>query len=62
MCEDDESNSSSDVGTAEESNDLIEMKRRFTLVTAEEPIPLTKYDLNHHPLIVEHISQLTNGI
>lgn len=36
-------------------NEIIEMKRRLTLVTAEEPIPLNEDDMKHHPSIIEDI-------
>lgn len=40
---------------AEDSPELFDMKRRFTLVTAEEPIPLNAEDLQEHPSIIDTI-------
>lgn len=39
--------------TIEGNVELIEMKRRLTLVTAEEPIPLLEEDMKKHPPIIE---------
>lgn len=35
------------------SEEFLDMKRRFTLVTAEEPIPLSDEDQTEHPILIE---------
>lgn len=37
------------------SAEFLEMKRRFTLVTEEEPIPLSDEDQMEHPILIETI-------
>lgn len=41
--------------TIEGNVEIIEMKRRLTLVTADEPIPLNDEDMKKHPSIIEDI-------
>lgn len=48
-----ESKSTNDTEIVNDTNDFLEMKRRFTLVTAEEPIPPGEDDLKQHLPIID---------
>lgn len=51
----DQPDAPSDSETIEPNDELIDMKRRLTLVTAEEPIPLMEEDLIEHPPVIEDV-------
>lgn len=45
----------SDSETIDANDEMIDMKRRLTLVTAEEPIPFNEDDLIEHPPVIEDV-------